>query len=509
MAEKRKRSLPAVSQKKIKLSAPQKLPEVDNTRKEINKLFSKLISKDVRDTEKLTQKILGLLGADLLSASKKHDLCRVLQACLKLGSDTQKALIFSKVKDDFIELASGKYSYFLATKLLKYGNKEELMETVLVNAKKMLSSPFAVRFLENMYVDGGFKARILHSLLGKEVNGVYSSQSINDLKSLVPIKRILSKNLLDNTLVMHIVYLYTTVMDDSEKLELYPSLYDKFESLFKSRHGTILAVHALASSDTKQRKLILKTVQAFVPKISDPESHAYLFFIKLILVVDDTKRVNKMISLPLIHSMKQLVTSNTGAKFLSNISPFNNTLGNLSPNELKVIEESLNTTSKKSAESKKKEVFAYVFQMLSREVASNLEAIIVDARLNSLVLTVAQGIWNKVGNCVEFVQKCTACMINWDIMDSSVGHRILKRLVESEKETESKVLTKGFLKILKERKDYIEKLVKSRGVWVLVSLAEKSSLKNKCRKVLMSVKGVLSAEKSGEKALLDLLNNKN
>lgn len=509
MAEKRKRSLPAVSQKKIKLNSPQELPEVDNTRKEINKVYSKLISKDARDRQKLTQKVLGLLGNDILAASKKHDLCRVLQACLKHGSDAHKSLIFNKVKDDFVELASGKYSYFLATKLMKYGNKEEMMEMVLDNAKKMIRSPYAVRFLENMYVEGGFKSRILNSLLGNEIEGAYDPEKIRELKSQLPIKRILDKNLIDNTLVVHVLYLYSTILSDTEKQELFSNLQNNFESLFKSRYGTILAVHSLASSDTKQRKQILKTVQAYIPLITDPDSYAYLFFIKLISVIDDTKRVNKMISLPLVHSMKQLVASNTGSKFLSNISPFANTLGSLSPSEQEVLEESLNITSKKSLESKQREVFSFIFQMLSREVASNFNNIIVDPRLNSLILTVAQGIWNSIGECHEFIKKCAESFANWDIMDSNVGHRVLKKLVECEKDSGSKVITKAFLKVLKEKKDYVEKLVKSRGVWVFVCLLEKSSLKNKCRKALNGIKSVLSAEKSGEKALLDLLNKKN
>jgi pumilio family protein 6 len=507
MAEKRKRSLPAVSQKKIKLNQQEELPEVDNTRKEINKFFSKLISKDARDRVKLTQKILGLIGDDLLSACNKHDLSRVVQACLKHGSDQQKALIFESLYPSFSELAAGKYSYYLAKKLMKYGNKEEMLEQVLENSKKMIGSAYGVRFLELMYLEG-HKSKIFHALLGDEVEGRYDGEKIRELKNCLSFKKIVKKGLLEYQLILHLLYLYTLYSEDQENYEVYSGISEKFSSMFKSRYGTTLAVRSLAVSDTKQRKIILKTVQPLITQISDQESYAYLFFIKLIQVIDDTTRVNKMISTAINQNMNSFILSSTGVKFLSSICPFAGPQHALSPTELEVIDEELNTLSKKPVETKQKEVFSFIFNMLAREVSANIKEIINDPRRNNAVIIAALGVINDVGKSNEFVEKCSACAADWQVMDNNVGHRVLKKIIEAEVEKNGKIFTKAVFHSLKAKGDYLGKLVKSRGVWVLVSLVEKSSLKNKCKKLIRAFLNVLSMDKAGEKALFENLKGK-
>lgn len=502
MAEKRKRSLPKVSQKKINLTSQEVLPEVDNTRKEINKFFSKLISKDVRDRVKITQKILGLIGDDLLSACNKHDLCRVVQACLKHGSDQQKAYIFESLFPHYSELASGKYSYFLAKKLLKHGNKDEMIDSVLSSATRMLSSSYGVRFLEMIYSDG-YKSKIIAALLGDEIEGKFDKSRVKELMNSLSFKKMAKKGLLEYSLVLHVLYVYTLNSTDEENLLVYNGLVEFFPALLKSRFGAILAVRALVVSDAKQRKNVLKTVQPLVTLIPEAESYAYLFFIKLVQVIDDTKRVNKMISLAVNQNMSNFIKSSTGAKFLSNICPYSNPVNLLSPNELEVINENLNKTSKKPVETKQQEVFSYIFPMIAREVSNHLKEIINEPRTAGLVLTVAQGVVHKSGNYYQFVEKLANCVVDWEIMDNNTGHRILKKVVEAEVESGSKVFTKAFLQSLTEKGDYVGKLVKSRGVWVLVALVEKSLLKNKCKKLLKGFKGELSKEKAGEKALLE------
>ena len=502
MAEKRKRSLPKVSQKKINLTSQEVLPEVDNTRKEINKFFSKLISKDVRDRVKITQKILGLIGDDLLSACNKHDLCRVVQACLKHGSDQQKAYIFEALFPHYSELASGKYSYFLAKKLLKHGNKDEMVDSVLSSATRMLGSSYGVRFLEMIYLDG-YKSKIMTALLGEEVEGKFDKDSVKELMNSLSFKKIVKKGLLEYSLILHVLYVYTLHSTDQENLLIYNGLIGSFPALLKSRYGAILAVRSLTVSDAKQRKNILKAVQPLVTLIPEQESYAYLFFIKLVQVIDDTKRVNKMISLAVNQNMSSFIKSSTGAKFLSNICPYSSSTNLLSPNELEVINENLNKNSKKPVESKQQEVFSYIFPMIAREVSSHLKETINEPRTAGLVLTVTQGVVHNSGNSYSFVEKCANCVVDWEVMDNNTGHRILKKVIEAEAESGSKVFTAAFLKSLTEKGDYVGKLVKSRGVWVLVALVEKSLLKNKCKKLLKGFKGELSIDKAGEKALLE------
>ena len=417
VADKRKRPVSSVGRKKIKLNAPQEIPEVDNTRKEINKVYSKLLAKDARDRVKLTQKALSLLGEDLLAASKKHDLCRVIQACLKYGSDQQKTFIYESLKPNYSEIASGKYSYFLAKKLLKAGEKEFLLSEVLQNARKMFCTIYGIRFLDLLYNEGHYKQKVLQSIFNPDQTfdpnlNVISNESISELKQAVPIKNIIKKGLIDYPLVMHAVYLYLTISEDDEKKEILSNLYEKFDSLIRCRYGAILAIQALAASDTKQRKIILKSASSLINSIYDPESYAYLFFIKLIEVVDDTVRVKKMIIVPVIQNLKQIIHSVNGAKFLLSIFPYNFSIGSLSSNELEALEENLNSTSKKDIIVKKKEIFNDISQMLVREIQTDFLEIINNPRLNFLILGVALGIIHGDIKSKAFIKTCAEALVN-------------------------------------------------------------------------------------------------
>jgi pumilio homology domain family member 6 len=508
VVDKRKRPLTSVGSKKIKLDKPQELPEVDNMRKEVNKVYSKILSKDARDKTKLIQKALGLIGEDLLSASKKHDLCRVVQVCLKHGSDQQKRYILENLKQHFTEIASGKYSYFLAKKLLKFEDKDFFMSEVLNNARAMFCTIYGIRFLDLLYNEGKYKSKLLQSIFGLEPEQTVSDVSpevIAQLKNSVPIKKIFKKGLIDYNLVMHVVYIYLTVAEKDEKYEVLTQLYEKFETLIRSRYGTILAIQALAISDTKQRKLILKASQSLIKYIYDPESYAYLFFIKLIQVIDDTKRVNKMIGLPIIYNMKQIIHSNTGAKFLITLFPYEFTLGTLSTNEFEALEEDLNLTSKKDLNIKKKEVFIELSSMIIKEIINDFQNIIIDPRLNFLIVGVALSVIYKDVKSEGFVMSCAQACVSWDVMDDNCGHRILKKIIELESDTDNKVFVKNFLKVLNGKTAYLEKLIKSKGVWLFVCLVEKTKLKNKAKNLFRTVREKLDPAKSGEKALLELI----
>jgi hypothetical protein len=203
--------------------------------------------------------------------------------------------------------------------------------------------------------------------------------------------------------------------------------------------------------------------------------------------------------------MKEIVNSTNGAKFLLSLLPYDSSFTALSTNEQEALEENLNQTSKKDVNAKKKEVFLAVFQTMAQEVVSNFQKIINNPRLNNEILALALGIIHGDCSSNEFVEACSELVVNWEVMNHGHGHRILKKIIELEVENGGKAFTKGFLKVMKRKEGYLEKLIKSKGVWIFVCLAEKSALKNKTRNLLKKFKESLDKKQSGEKALLDTL----
>ncbi|CAG9310286.1 unnamed protein product [Blepharisma stoltei] len=521
VSEKRKGSKKqAVTRKKLKVENQENsLPEVDKTRKEVNKYYSKIISKDTTNKPKVIEKALKLIGNDLYSASRKHDLCRVIQACLKHGNDQQKAHILECLTEDYGKLAAGKYSFFLAKKLLKIGNKEELMEKVLPQAKAMLASPNGIKFLDLLYSDGNYKNKLMKSIYAPEIEEqtghleeiIKNHPEIeNDLKSSLhkTVRHALNKGLIEYSIVQHVVCEYTQIIEKDQKLEILGQLWDHLASLMNSKPGVRLAIEALAASDIKQRKKIVKLAQPLINLISDDESNAYLFFIKLFEVIDDTKRINKILSSTIVQNMKEIIKSKNGVKVLLYIIPANLDLFILSQSEIDFLKDDLNTLSKKDLNQKKKEIFLNISQPIIDEITESLETMIKNPRLSNLVVAVAIILSQGLIKAPKLTSAICKFVINWDIMDDNISHRALKKIIVLENKNGNKKFAGRMLKNLKEREDYVEKLIKSRGVWVFESLAT-SNIKEEAQEFFRKYQDKLEKSHTGEKALFEALTQSN
>jgi hypothetical protein len=136
---------------KTRLDVPEGPQTTDDTRKKLNvrtrqQLYAKMISKSTKDRVKLVDRCLGLLGDELKVAYRKHDLCRVLQACLKYGSQTQQAKLVQRLGGDFVEILLDKYSSHLGIKLYKVAtNKNALLSEALLQARILAAHPVRTR----------------------------------------------------------------------------------------------------------------------------------------------------------------------------------------------------------------------------------------------------------------------------------------------------------------------------------------------------------------------------
>jgi hypothetical protein len=74
--------------------------------------------KELGNAEKhvLVAECIKLIGEKYTELCYKHDGCRVLQALLKYGNRPQRELVVDKIKANFVELMSSKYSHYLASK---------------------------------------------------------------------------------------------------------------------------------------------------------------------------------------------------------------------------------------------------------------------------------------------------------------------------------------------------------------------------------------------------------
>lgn len=92
---------------------------------DLRRLYNKLMQKTDNNKSNIVDTILGKIKNNYKEYAFKHDGCRILQGCIKYGNKQQRKNIISEIKDTIYDLATGKYSIYLAIKLWKYAEKEE------------------------------------------------------------------------------------------------------------------------------------------------------------------------------------------------------------------------------------------------------------------------------------------------------------------------------------------------------------------------------------------------
>jgi pumilio family protein 6 len=69
---------------------------------------------------------MEMIGDKFQDLIYKHDGCRIVQAIIKHGSNSQKTEVLNQIKSSFVQLMQQKYSYHLAMKAYYYAPGQEL-----------------------------------------------------------------------------------------------------------------------------------------------------------------------------------------------------------------------------------------------------------------------------------------------------------------------------------------------------------------------------------------------
>jgi hypothetical protein len=134
--------------------------EIDTDTLTLRRLYNKLMLKKDNNKPEIIEKILKLIKDNYKEHAFKHDGCRVLQGSIKYGSKVQKKLLINNLKDIIYELATKKYSIFLAMKIWKFSEKNEQMEIIKVLVSKfkvLVKSASGEMFLNYVFANSSNK----------------------------------------------------------------------------------------------------------------------------------------------------------------------------------------------------------------------------------------------------------------------------------------------------------------------------------------------------------------
>jgi hypothetical protein len=274
---------------------------------------------------------------------------------------------------------------------------------------------------------------------------------------------------------------------------------DNVGNLLETTHGVRLAVMALASADNKQRKTILKKVQSYVKFGAKDESYAYLFFIKLFEILDDTKRVNSLITKQIVQNITDFLTKKNGAKVILSLIPHR---FNLSPDELAILDENLNTTSKKNPDQRRKEVLDYLLPFVFDMSAVKMKEMVVNTVARDIIIELASIISYGNYEHSEFVQALLRCFTDADIMNSP-AHRKLKNIFTNESRAGLDKITREVLNHYITHRNLVPNLMKTRAIWLFNNFMETKEVAQEARLFFSQFKDCVTGNEKGEKVFIE------
>lgn len=278
---------------------------------------------------KLVTMILGKIKGRIAELVKNHRASRVVQFCLKEGSDLQRKQIMQEVQESMLELSKDKYGRHLVLKLVNCLPEEHvgsLVKAFRGHIMTLLRHNYGTDVIADLYhnatkedkvsmqiecysIELSLQQQVLFGQdqpLNKELD-MSLETIISDLDKIrrasifrdltENLNYVLEKGLLHPHLVHILIKEYLMTAKSVLVEDLVRALSETGDGIMKMLHtkeGAASAVMVLAYGSNKIRKSAIKGLKGYVKDVAiDEWGHAVL--ITALRVVDDTALLNKII----------------------------------------------------------------------------------------------------------------------------------------------------------------------------------------------------------------------
>ena len=349
----------------------------------------------------------------------KHDSVRVIQTALKYANKDQKRMIAKELQGEYKALAQSRYAKFLVGKILVHGD-EEIRDLVVPefygHARRLINHPEASWILDDIY--RGAATPVQKGLLLREWYGAEFALFRNegDKADASDLKALLAKNPEKRKPILHSLHdlinqliqkkttgftmlhdamlqYFLNVAPGSEEAADFLELLkgdeegDLLKNLAFTKSGARVVCLALAKSNAKDRKQILKTYKGTIQLLMfDPHGHRVL--LTALDVVDDTVLTSKSIISEMFSQKTD--SEDAHARIMSYAThlqaripilyPFVEKAKSVLPEEdIKLLNEVhvlRSTTSKKDPETRRKEIVKAMSPFLLPFIAAKAEDLV-------------------------------------------------------------------------------------------------------------------------------------
>ncbi|OLN95954.1 Pumilio homology domain family member 6 [Colletotrichum chlorophyti] len=411
-------------QKKLALERKAAKPLADELSR-TKKLWERLRRKShvpSEERKQLVDELFTIITGRIKEFVLKHDATRAVQTAIKYSTAAQRKQIARELQGTYAQLAESRYAKFLIAKLVVQADteiKDLIIPEFYGKVRKLINHSEASWILDDIYrqiATKEQKAILLREWYGPEFALLERSKDekpISDLAEILeknPSKRVpILKSLHDmiNSLVQKKMTGFTMLHDamlqyflnikpGTEDFTLFIEMIkddeegDLLKNMAFTRSGSRLVALLLAHGSSKDRRNLLKAYKDnFVLMSGDP--YAHIVILTAFDVIDDTKMTSKAIFPELIGDDKERATENIVA---STINPFARAVllyllegqsralfpANMKEDLaiLKEVHEIRQTTSKKDADIRRKELVSVMSPSLVEAVVSAAPTLVAD-----------------------------------------------------------------------------------------------------------------------------------
>ena len=540
--------------KYVKNSEQKRRHTVDDNTKNLRRLYNKLMQKQKVNGKELNKpdivkKILQLINGNYSELCFKHDGCRVLQGSIKYGDKKQRYEIIQNLIPHVYNLISKKYSIYLALKMVKYAEnkqKEEIIKQgIYPNFGKIIKNSNGQAFLnftftnitnqlQNSMVDyymskylkiNEEKIKSLNAvnpdeskkpenneMIIVEKQGTYDQENItNDVK--MHFEKQLEKEVHKTFLFQAVLNRIFDYLDSKTKCYLAELFDDDLNEFLQCKQGIEVSCKIFTVANAKTRKKLIKKLKDKLVTIVNNETSS-LFLIKIILFNDDTKLVEKHIINFLIEQLNEsFMQSKIILKIFANIiSPCNSKINNQYEN--KVLQYSIDSSSKKSDAKRHEEVIQIMLEELFKAVNHNLKNIIADNSYSTLLVDIInylntnalndklQEILKNIVDVVEIDYKTNFDDVKTTLLSDKTAHFVINRIIKLLNANLDQDYKLDFIKNIAEiLLRNFEEFLNTQAIFVIVNIMENEKTKKFLEKDVKKFKNVIK-KKSSEKDLI-------
>ena len=372
------------------------------------------------ERSKLLTELFEIISGRVKEFVFKHDSVRVIQSALKYANLDQRRMIAEELRGDYKTLAQSKYAKFLVGKILVHGNNE--MRDLVVpefygHVRRMIKHPEASWILDDIYrgaATSSQKAILLREWYGAEFALFQPNRtepvsadlkqlleenpekktpimrSLRDLINLLVQKKTTGFTMLHDAMLQYFLNVQPGSEEATDFIELLKSDEegDLLRNLAFTKSGAFLVCLALAYSNAKDRKLLLRAFKGLMQMMAY-DSHAHQILLTAYDVIDDTVLISKTICTELVGKATQL--ENQQQEILNAMNdlyarasllyPFSGrSKAILSGNDLKLIDDIRRirvTTSKKDPEIRRMELISYLSPPLLSLITSHSRELVI------------------------------------------------------------------------------------------------------------------------------------